>query len=40
MPKEVQPQPPCWGWVWSLIELLVRAIGPVAQLIDAISRLR
>ena len=39
MPKDVQPQQPSWGWVWKLIELMVRAMGPLAQLIDAISRL-
>lgn len=40
MPEEVQPPHHGWGWVWPLLELLVRAIKPVAQLIDAISRLR
>jgi hypothetical protein len=38
MPKEVHPQRHSWGWVKPLIELLVRAIGPLAQLIDAITR--
>ena len=38
MPKEVQ-QRHSWGWVQPLIELLIRAIEPVAQLIDAIARL-
>jgi hypothetical protein len=40
MPEEVQPQRHRWGWVRPLVELLIRAIEPVAMLIDAISRLR
>jgi hypothetical protein len=38
MPEEI-PEPHKWWWVRQLIELLIRTIEPVAQLIDAISRL-
>jgi hypothetical protein len=40
LPEEVQPQRLGWERVRQFVELLVSVIGPVARLIDAISRLR
>jgi hypothetical protein len=39
LPEEVHPQRLSWKRVRQLVELAISAIGPIARLIDAISRI-